>query len=66
MVRLLIALAILFGIAFVYLKSVLEDGNRRPEEVKVHAIEKAKSVEPLVLQRPQELEKRLEEASSPR
>ena len=69
MVRMLVALVILFGIAFVYLKSILEDGNRRPQEVKVHAIEKARSVEPLVLQRSQELqqqmEKQLEQANPP-
>ena len=69
MVRMLIALVILFGIAFVYLKSIVGDGNRRPQEVKVHAIEKARSVEPLVLQRSQELqqqmEKQLEQANPP-
>ncbi len=66
MIRILLALLALFAVALVYLKGVMtprqQEGAGRPT---VRAIEQAKSVEPKVLQRPQELERQLEQIDRP-
>ena len=61
MVRLLAVVLILFAALYVYIDGLLTKRSKElSEQPRVNVIERAKSVEPLVLQHPQELEKQLQ------
>jgi len=60
-VRLVAVVLILFAVAYVYLDGLMAKRSKElGEQPRVNVIERAKSVEPLVLQHPQELEKQLQ------
>jgi hypothetical protein len=65
MIRILLALLALFAVALVYLKGVMTPRQEEAGRPTVRAIEQAKSVEAKVLQRPQELERQLEQIDRP-